>query len=213
MSTVLDTFKRYSGPAVYFLIRFLVSLMPWIGYELALRHDFIPALWPPLGPFARLAIGSATISITLLGWILPEAFETDSVQRKALKACFILIIAAMICYAILGFHLVKEVRFPGTPGDPAPTPVYLSVGFRRTDQAKAKAPNKTDVQLIQDVGLDDRDIEKVWTHGSVVAARFSLFFTYFLFLAAANVIAGLNVKRLADPLLAKLPSLNPSSMP
>ena len=209
----MDTFKRHFGTVFYFLIRLIVSLLPWIGYVLALKYSFIPALWPPLGPFARLAIGPATIAITLLGWILPEAFETDLGQRKALKACFILIIAAMVCYTILGFHLVKEVRFPGTPDNPAPPPVYLSVGFRRTDQAKAKAPNKTDVQLLQDVGLDDRDIEKVWTHGSVVAARFSLFFTYFLFLASANVIAGLNVKRLAAPLLVTMRPLNPSSTP
>ncbi len=86
------------------------------------------------------------------------------------------------------------------------------MGFRRTPQALGKG-NKTDVQFLQEVGLDDRDLEKVWTHGSVVAARFLLFFSYTLFLASANVIAGLHVKRLADALLVKFPALKASTTP
>lgn len=209
----MDTFKKYFWPVVYFLFRFLVSLTPWIGYELARRHDFIPPLWPPLGPFGMLAIAPATIAITLLGWILPEVFETEAGQRKAFKACFILMLVAMVCYTILGFDLVKEVKFPGTPGGPPPAPVYLSVGFSRTAQAKAKFPHDSDGELIEDTGLEDKGMELGWTHGSVVAARFSLFFTYFLFLASANVAAGLHVKRLSDPLIAKLPAMKPQSTP
>jgi hypothetical protein len=208
----MDTFKRYFWPTAYLLLRVLFSLLPWIGYELARRHD-VPALWPPLGPFGELAIGPATISITLLGLMLPESFETEAGRRMAFKVCFILMLVAMSFYTVLGFALVKEVKLPGTPGSPPPAPVYLSVGFCRTAQAKTKFPHDTDGELIEDVGLEDKGMEAGWTHGSVIAARFSLFFTYFLFLASANVTVGLHVKRLADPLLANLPPLNPASTP
>jgi hypothetical protein len=51
-----------------------------------------------------LAIAPATIAITLLGWILPEAFETEVGQRKASRACFVLMLVAMVSYVILGFQ-------------------------------------------------------------------------------------------------------------
>jgi hypothetical protein len=206
MSIAMDTFKKYVLLATYLVLRLFFSLLPWIGYELARRHD-VPALWPPLGPFGRLAIGPATISITLLGWILPESFEAEASQRRLSKVCFILMLVAMSFYTILGFDLVKEVKLPGTLGGPPPAPVYLSVGFFRTAQAKTKFPHSTDGELIENVGLEDKGMEWGWTHGSVIAARFSLFFSYFLFLASANVTVGLHVKRLAAPLLANLPPL------
>ncbi len=89
--------------------------------------------------------------------------------------------------------------------------MYISVGFCRTAQARAKFPQDTDGELIEEVGLGDKGIERGWTHGSVVAARFCLFFTYFMFLASANLAAVLNVKKLADPLIAKLLPMTPTS--
>jgi hypothetical protein len=201
MNSLTVLVKRTS----WHVVRVIVAFVPLIGYEIALKHDIIPAFWPPLGAFDKYGITPASVAIVLIGWVLPEKFKTKTSQARASNVSGILMVATLVCYVVLALALVKEVKIPGRPGEPPPPSQYRSIGFERSDEAKTKYPHKSAGELLEVVGLEDKDIERAWTPASIIAARSALFFTYFLFLVTANVTAGLQLKRLSGPLLAGLP--------
>jgi hypothetical protein len=51
-------------------------------------------------------------------------------------------------------------------------------------------PGKSDEEVLQIAGLDDGDIERMWTPNSVKHARLELFVSYLLALLALNFAIG-----------------------
>jgi len=65
-----------------------------------------------------------------------------------------------------------------------------SVGFLVEPRIRAQFPDKNDPELLRIGGLEDWQIQKVWTPGSVLALRLCLLVTFSLTLSLANVALG-----------------------
>jgi low affinity Fe/Cu permease len=181
------------------LIRIGIALFPVIGYEIALRVQFFPVFWPPLGPFDNYGIAPATAIIAVIGWALPGRFKTKAAQEWALNISIGLAVVAFLVYVYMFMAFVRSVETPsyGTQ--------YRSIGTQRNAQIVTKFPNMTDEELLEVAGLEEKGIRKIWKSESVTLARSGLFISYFFTLALSNLAIGLHLRQLSDPLAVATP--------
>lgn len=181
------------------LVRLGIAFVPLIGYEIALRVQFFPVLWPPLGPLDKYGIAPATAIIAVIGWALPGRFKTKAAQEWGLNVSIGLAILAFFVYV---FMLTKYVTSVETPNNGTQ---FRSIGTQRSAEILKKFPEKSDEELLEIVGLEEKDIRRIWDSGSVTRARTGLFISYFFALAFSNLAIGLHLKQLSDPLAAAIP--------
>ena len=181
------------------LARIGVTFFPVIGYEITLRVQFFPVFWPPLGPFDSYGIAPATAIIAMIGWVLPGRFKTKAAQEWALYLSMGLAILAFLAYVIMFMAYVRAVETPNNGTQ------FRSIGTQRTDEIVKKFPEKSDEELLEIVGLEEKGIRRVWNSGSVTLARSGLFISYFFTLAFSNLAIGLHLRQLSDPLAAAIP--------
>jgi hypothetical protein len=140
-------------------------------------------VWPPLGSLGTYAVSVATIVVSLC-FLLPTLIENKQQARRWLKWTFSMAIFAFAIYAVLVVRYVITVQ---TPND---GPQTRSVGFRVDPRLRAAYPAKNDPDLLQIGGLEEWQIETVWTPGSVRAVRLGLLGTFSLTLGLANIAFG-----------------------
>ena len=140
-------------------------------------------VWPPLGSLGTYAVSVATIIVSLC-FLLPTLIENKQEARRWLKWTFCLTIAAFAIYASLVARYVVSVD---TPNNGTQT---RSIGYRVDPTIRASFPGKNDEELLRIGGLEEWQIEKVWTPGSVRAVRLGLLGAYSLTLGLTNIAFG-----------------------
>jgi len=181
------------------LARIVIPLVPIIGYEIALKVQVFPVFWPPLGPFDKYGIPLAMAIIAIIGWALPGRFKRKRAQEWGLNVSIGLAIFACILYSIACIAYVRSVNPPDVGTQ------YRSIGTQRSDEILKKFPGRSDEELLEIVGLEEKDIRRIWNSGSVTLARSGLFISYFFALAFSNLAIGLHLRQLSDRHLRAIP--------
>jgi hypothetical protein len=140
-------------------------------------------VWPPLGSLEAYAVPAATIVIGLFS-LLPNLIGNRQNAKSWLKLSVGTTIVAFILFSGLVARYVISVE---TPENGVQT---RSIGFRVEPRIRALYPDKNDPELLRIGGLEDWQIQKVWTPGSVLALRLSLLTSFSLTLGLANVALG-----------------------
>jgi hypothetical protein len=150
---------------------------------LAQHYSQSPFIWPPLGSLETYGAYAAIVLIGLFS-LLPNLLDNKQQAKAWLKWAIVTACAVFLIYAFLVARYVISVE---TPANGVQT---RSVGFRVEPRIRAQFPDKTDPELLRTGGLEDWQIQKVWTPGSVLALRLSLLITFALTLSLANVALG-----------------------
>lgn|GEM_PF-4670641 len=172
------------GAVIRGIVRTTVSVLPLIGYLPVLTNEKFQTpqiLWPPIGSVVVYAPGIAAVLIWAIGE-LPKLSTKKGAARYWFIGGIATALIALGCYALL---LIAYV--PGVP-TPFNGMQYRTVGSVRTPVADRCTPNKTDQDLLRCGGLEDGDIETLWTPSSVYRIRFELFVSYILVLGSINVV-------------------------
>jgi low affinity Fe/Cu permease len=191
----MNLFKK----VLWQLVRIGIAFFPVIGYEIALRVQFFPVFWPPMGPFDNYGIAPATAIIAMIGWALPGRFKTKAAQEWGLYFSIGLAILAFLAYVVTFMACVRSVETPNSGTQ------FRSIGTQRNAEIVKKYPDKSDEELLEIVGLEEKGVRRVWNSRSVTLARSELFISYFFTLAFANLAIGLHLRQLSDPLAAAIP--------
>jgi hypothetical protein len=155
-----------------------------IGAPLLAQHYSQSSfIWPPLGSLETYGAYVATVLIGLFS-LLPLMLENKQQAKSCLKVSIAMAFVVFLIYALLVERYVISVE---TPANGVQT---RSVGFRVEPRIRAQYPDKIDPELLRIGGLEDWQIQKVWTPGSVLALRLSLLITFSLTLGLANVALG-----------------------
>jgi len=166
------------------IARGVLVLLPLAGYLPSLTKNALSAphiLWPPIGSVVEYASGIATVFVGLIGSLSKLSRRSpDMVFKAAVLAAFL----ALFAYGFLLSTYVKGVETPNNGTQ------YRTVGTERTGLAKVCYPNESnpsDEELLKCGGLNDGDIERMWTPSSVRWVRFDLFLSYVALLGSLNL--------------------------
>lgn len=176
MKPAFDAVLRWVSRAV-------LVLLPLAGYLPRITDGRVhvpPIIWPPIGSIVDYAGGLASAFVLGLG-SLPEITKARTRGRWfafGLLATFVF----LATYATLLSTYVKRV---GTPRDGMQ---FRTVGSVRTPASLTCPRNVSDEDLLECGGLNDGDIETMWTASSVRQARLELFLSYVLCLGALSIV-------------------------
>ncbi len=162
----------------------VVVLLPALSYLPVIagqRHQVPSLVWPPIGSSSEFAGGLAVILIWIVGR-LPTLSRSRANSRK-LRA--FTLAAAVIGLAVYVVFLALRVKGVDTPLDGRQ---YRTVGSVRTPVALRCGTDSSDEDLLSCGGLEDGDIERMWTPSSVVHSRLELFFAYVFTLSFINIL-------------------------
>lgn len=163
----------------YRLPQVAIAGSPFLAQHLA-SSGFI---WPPLGSLEVFAAYVATLLIALCSF-LPGLIETNRQAKewfvRSLTACLV----AFLIYVVL---VGRYVVIVDTPANGAQA---RSIGFVVEPSIRARFPHENDAQLLKIGGLEDWQIQTVWTPRSVLASRLCILASFSLMLALTNVALG-----------------------
>jgi hypothetical protein len=150
---------------------------------LAQHYSASSFIWPPLGSVETYGAYAAIVLIGLFS-LLPNLLESKQQAKSWLKWAVATTCVMFLLYAFLVERYVISVD---TPANGVQT---RSVGFRVEPRIRAQFPDLNDAELLRKGGLEDWQIQKVWTPDSVLALRLSLLIAFSLTLGLANVALG-----------------------
>lgn len=182
--------KRVGG----YIFRVVIAFVPLLGWWLTKTFDVLPALWPPLGSFNEYGATTLSWLIVLIGWIGPEMFKKGT-EAPARNNFLLLGILAFLVYAALLVGFVKT--FKKLHG----RTVHVTVGYERSAVAKERLEGKSDGEVLEAVGAEEKDVEKAWEPRSVWVVHYGIAVTYFGVLAFLNLAVGLHLKSESDALI------------
>lgn len=170
--------------APYRIPQILVVGSPLFAKQLSSHSPFI---WPPLGSLETFAPYAATLLISTCSF-LPAIIENKKQARRWLVASLAGAILAFGTYSYLvgRYVLTVDTPFNGTQA--------RSVGFSVKPNIRSLFPGKSDDDLLKIGGLEDAQIKRVWTPGSVLASRLCILLSFASTLAFANVGLGAGAK-------------------
>lgn len=170
--------KRQSRMSLKFL-RAGIALLPLAGDKV----QNVPLIWPPLGSIETYMAGLAAVLIGIVG-ALPISFRTKTIAKAWARAGLLFAFVSLLVYGGFLLRYVKSVETPhnGTQ--------YRTVGGQRTAEAFQKFPASSDEEILEQAGLTDGDIERMWTPSSVWFARLGLFASYLAALTSVNFAVG-----------------------
>lgn len=163
------------------LSRGVLSSVPVVGASLNHLSGFPPILWPPLGSINFYASALATALIASVGFYPIRSIEKGVWKRRAVFGLIVCVVS-LLAYAYFLSTFVKAIETPNNGTQ------YRTVGSQRTEMALNRFPGATDGQLLRVAGLNDDDIEKMWTPSSVTWARLKLFLSYLFGLTSINFV-------------------------
>src|SRR5579863_9602072 len=141
-------------------VRALVATLPFAGEKI----KNVPPIWPPLGSIETYGAGVATALFLLFG-AAPKLFKNKAQAKAATYAASGLAAISLVVYGGLLSRYVVGVE---TPKDGTQ---YRTVGEQRSREAIEKFPALSDAELLHKAGLEDADIERMWTRASLHQAR------------------------------------------
>ena len=150
---------------------------------LAKHYSQSPFIWPPLGSVETYGAYAAFLIIGLF-CLLPTTLDSKHQAKSCLRGSIVMTCVVFVLYAFLVERYVISVE---TPNNGVQT---RSVGFRVEPRIRVQFPDKNDPELLRIGGLEDWQIQKVWTPGSVLALRLSLLLAFSLTLGLANLALG-----------------------
>jgi hypothetical protein len=160
----------------------VVTVLPLAGYVTAKKFPNAHLVWPPLGGVEAFAAALAVAVIALFGKI-PRLFRTKGGAKKAAVVAVFVAFASLVGYGALLSKYVVKIETPNSGTQ------YKSIGSELTPKARQMFPDESPGRILEIAGLDDGDIERMWTPSSVHRARLELFVSYLLSLAAVNFAA------------------------
>lgn len=165
------------------LFRWAVALLPLIGLLIHKEAHDVPVVWPPIGSIATYGAPAAVVIAGLLG-LMPRFFKTKGKAKLAMAVGVFVALASLFVYGYLLSKYVVRVQTPynGTQ--------YRTIGSQRTPEALQMFSGYSDERILEIAGLNDADIERMWTTSSVRRARLELFICYVLCLASINFSLG-----------------------
>jgi hypothetical protein len=162
-----SSFKSLTG-----ILAGLVAAFPYISK--LLPSDASAYAFPPLGDgeaIARIAAVLFAVAVTFGVFFWASRLSVNIARVIAISFA----ISALSFCLYFGLHIgfVRRLDVPSQK-----TTVYVSVGYERTEFAKANFKSATDEDLIRGRGMDDEQIRLLWTTKSLIIARLSLYVSY-----------------------------------
>jgi hypothetical protein len=147
------------------------------------KSQRLPLIWPPVGSLMVYAVPLASLIVGLVGWTLPKLLKKRASARFSVLSLGLAFVSLFL-YFYLVSRYVKEVETPhnGTQ--------YRTIGSVRTVDAQKMFSKMSDQDLLKTGGLEDGDIETMWTPFSVLRVRLELLITYVLCLSFVNFVMG-----------------------
>jgi hypothetical protein len=146
----------------------LVSLSPLVS---SLFRGFKGYFFPPLGnteSVARFGIILFSLAVTYLALFWRNWRPRDNAKRVTIA---ILLALACFCLYFIAYQLfVRRIDIPSSG-----TSVSVSVGYQRTEFAKETFGSATDWEILKQRGIEEEEIERLWTASSIAIARLALF--------------------------------------
>ena len=173
------------------LSRAVLAALPLSGYLPMVTNNRVQApsvVWPPIGSIVEYAGGAASVLILLIGK-LPSLSKTKASVGNWFTGG---LIVACVALAVYAYCLLTYVKGVDTPHDGTQ---YRTVGSVRMPAAARCGENISDEDLLKCGGLDDGDIETMWTPASVRRARLELFFSYVVLLGSISLVIEASPRR------------------
>lgn len=162
--------------------RGLTLCLPLSGYLPALTSNHLSApafVWPPVGDITYFAAGAAATLVGIIGSAAKLLKRRSQKDNAYWAGCAVS--GTLLClYIVL---LFTRVSCTSTPSDGTQC---RAIGTQRTLSAERCDPKDSNKDLLRCGGLEDGDIETIWTPASVDRSRISLLITYTLMLGVMN---------------------------
>jgi hypothetical protein len=140
--------------------------------------------FPPLGNIETFArIGTFLLALGTTYFAFFASSDDPGVNRKLVVRALIAAPVFLCVYLALCFLVVRTVPIP-TQG----TAIQVSVGYERTEFAKANFGTESDWEILRERGPDEEQIAKLWTRKSLLVSRMGLYISYLLFIL--TLVAG-----------------------
>lgn len=147
-------------------------------------------LFPPLADIYRII--AVVLGIVVFASVYSfhdlKVAKSAKGRVKALGCGIAVGLLGVFFFFILQERFVRSVDIPSLGKT-----IAVSVGFERSDFAKANFSNWSDWKILHDYGHHEEDIWKSWTPRSIIVARLMLFVSYLLFLLFAIATLSLEV--------------------
>lgn len=143
----------------------------------------LPFVWPPIGSIDIYAAGIATVIIWAFG-MFPQRLRYKKSARRWAGFGLALAFGSFLFYAHFIAAYVVRVETPKNGSQ------YRTVGSEKSIKALHDYPSESDEGLVKIAGLEDGDIERMWTPSSVRLARLELFSSYLATLCLINFALG-----------------------
>jgi len=173
--------------SLYGVVTAAVAAMPLISLSPILPSDWDSWIYPPLGDSSFMFKFITTVFIILAPILVFFTKSSKYVLNPEMHPRLFITLGTialffLVTYSILYLRVVNVVK------DKSEGPQAVSVGFCLNDTIEKSNPNTSDLTLLQQTyGADEETITKLWTPGSLFAARLLLFAscTFFYILAIA----------------------------
>jgi len=147
----------------------------------------LPFVWPPIGSVDIFAAGIATVVIWAFG-MFPRRLRSKKSARRWAGFSLALALVSFLFYAHFLAEYVVRVETPRNGSQ------FRTVGSEKSTKALHDFPGESDGRLLEIAGLNDSDIEEMWTPSSVRRARFELFSSYLITLCMINLSLGAQMR-------------------
>jgi hypothetical protein len=171
---ILDYYKHFVS--ISGALAGLVSGFPLISS--LLPKDLSRYIFPPLGQVeipARISAVLLSLAVTYVVYFYRDAsfVGSKSGRRKVLVGSVLLGLAFVCVYLVLNLTFVRERDIPTEKSS-----VLVSIGYKRTEAAKATFGNASDEEMLRRRGTEEEEIRGLWTLRSIAVVRISMFLSY-----------------------------------
>lgn len=173
-STSLHTYYRaFASLSGFFAAAIaLIPMIPRAYLPGAIRSYGFPPLGNAEG-LARTGTMIFALSTTYLAFFARSRRQNGNRARVVLGLAVALL--SFFLYLGLSLRFVRSIEIPS-----ATTDVQVSVGFTRTEFAKANFPESSDWELLRERGPQEEQVWKLWTPASIICTRLGLYSSYSL---------------------------------
>ena len=155
----------------------LFSSVPILS-KIALPEADLAYGFPPLGGIEDVArIFTVVLAFTATYFAFFVSATPPARNRGRLAFAMILASLSICIYLAFFICFVRRIDIP-TRG----VSVEVSIGWERTEFAKANFGEDSDFDLLRKRGVSDEEISRLWTKRSLVISRLGLYITYLLFI-------------------------------
>lgn len=194
----MSKIKRLTVRAYYKRYLSLYGLMSAAIGGLPILSKLLPEGWggyvfPPLGDQGPIFRGAALILCALVTLIVyfayPRYARYDKRERvRTLLLTAIVSVLGVMAFFILSQRFVRHIAVPTRNVE-----LVVSVGYERTDFAQKTFGPATDWELLRYRGINEEEIQRLWTSRSIILVRLGLFVSYMAFLIGALSCTSLGV--------------------